>query len=719
MREIIGNSDSSAKDVENAKARLQEIADLLSKDYRININADTSSLEDAVNKVQQLNRMELINESSSLIKKATKGASKYKTDIEKIPGLEQQKKALEEQQNLYRGLQIDADLYKTSLLNGQISQEQYLTKMNELYNSAKEYGANIDESMIGSKITSYNSSEFLRQLGNGLLNASNSLKDVNDELNLANKNVTEFDDSTKKAAEYLAQALASDVKANNTFGANADISMIKQLGEQLVAAGKSTDELSIKFAMAKSGYTDFTAAITAGKEQEIAQNLIDFQKSIGAMTDSTITNAALMTSGFENVSKATEAGDDAIMKIINNMKSLGDTQSLFEGMNIDGISNKLTDMAHAVELIPANKSINIDASGNLSIIQEAENQIASLRSQGNVNVSVNADGAFSVLNTITGEIQTLQGIGATNLQVNANGNIDVLNQAKDVIATIDSKSAQINIDGQAYGLDQIEDAKKAAAGLENKNVNETVTGVFNGQPFIATAVEYQSKLQDVNKSQTVTGKFPGKSDIATAISYQSQLHDKDVKYTVTYKQNGNMPAHNASGTENWRGGLTYVNDQKISNPQEVIEHNGMRYWYEGKNVLANVPQGAKIYNAAESRKFINGSHRTGLERVPFDGYIAELHAGEQVLTAEEAADYSEKGLFAQAIDKLKEIFNRSSQSSEKGNSGSDGSQIVFSPTYQIYGSADREEIREGGRLSYKDFKEFYERMKRDERRKAF
>ena len=145
----------------------------------------------------------------------------------------------------------------------------------------------------------------------------------------------------------------------------------------------------------------------------------------------------------------------------------------------------------------------------------------------------------------------------------------------------------------------------------------------------------------------------------------------------------------------------------------------MRYWYEGKNVLANVPQGAKIYNAAESRKFINGSHRTGLERVPFDGYIAELHAGEQVLTAEEAADYSEKGLFAQAIDKLKEIFNRSSQSSEKGNSGSDESQIVFSPTYQIYGSADREEIREGGRLSYKDFKEFYERMKRDERRKAF
>ncbi len=36
---------------------------------------------------------------------------------------------------------------------------------------------------------------------------------------------------------------------------------------------------------------------------------------------------------------------------------------------------------------------------------------------------------------------------------------------------------------------------------------------------------------------------------------------------------------------------------------------------------------------------IDGSHAGGLARVPFDGYIAELHKGEQVLTKEEAKDY--------------------------------------------------------------------------------
>ncbi len=36
----------------------------------------------------------------------------------------------------------------------------------------------------------------------------------------------------------------------------------------------------------------------------------------------------------------------------------------------------------------------------------------------------------------------------------------------------------------------------------------------------------------------------------------------------------------------------------------------------------------------------DGSHRTGLDYVPFDGYIAELHKGERVLTAQEAKGYT-------------------------------------------------------------------------------
>lgn len=39
---------------------------------------------------------------------------------------------------------------------------------------------------------------------------------------------------------------------------------------------------------------------------------------------------------------------------------------------------------------------------------------------------------------------------------------------------------------------------------------------------------------------------------------------------------------------------------------------------------------------------VNGSHADGLNYVPFDGYIAKLHKGERVLTADEARDYNNR-----------------------------------------------------------------------------
>lgn len=40
---------------------------------------------------------------------------------------------------------------------------------------------------------------------------------------------------------------------------------------------------------------------------------------------------------------------------------------------------------------------------------------------------------------------------------------------------------------------------------------------------------------------------------------------------------------------------------------------------------------------ARLREHLSGSHAAGLDRVPYDGYLAELHADEAVLNAQEAA----------------------------------------------------------------------------------
>lgn len=68
----------------------------------------------------------------------------------------------------------------------------------------------------------------------------------------------------------------------------------------------------------------------------------------------------------------------------------------------------------------------------------------------------------------------------------------------------------------------------------------------------------------------------------------------------------------------------------------------------------------------------NGSHRNGLSYVPFDGYIAELHKGERVLTADENEQYGT-------------LFNKLSPNSNNSTNtyNTSGNNIVFSPNITI------------------------------------
>ena len=69
--------------------------------------------------------------------------------------------------------------------------------------------------------------------------------------------------------------------------------------------------------------------------------------------------------------------------------------------------------------------------------------------------------------------------------------------------------------------------------------------------------------------------------------------------------------------------------------------NGLVSWFNGiwNSLFGGLSVGVNV-NASSSG--INGSHAGGLSYVPFDGYIAELHKGERVLTADEARGYNNR-----------------------------------------------------------------------------
>ncbi|OLS02238.1 tape measure protein [Tissierella creatinophila] len=67
---------------------------------------------------------------------------------------------------------------------------------------------------------------------------------------------------------------------------------------------------------------------------------------------------------------------------------------------------------------------------------------------------------------------------------------------------------------------------------------------------------------------------------------------------------------------------------------------GVKKLWEGlKTFLKNPIEGVVNLFRRDKGGDVDGSHRTGLPRVPWDGYIAELHKGETVLTKDEADDY--------------------------------------------------------------------------------
>lgn len=77
----------------------------------------------------------------------------------------------------------------------------------------------------------------------------------------------------------------------------------------------------------------------------------------------------------------------------------------------------------------------------------------------------------------------------------------------------------------------------------------------------------------------------------------------------------------------------------------------------------------------ESARVVDGSHADGLDYVPYDGYIAELHKGERILTAEEAQVVMFAPQLMAALNSYRAFNAVSATSSGRENGSSDGSSL--------------------------------------------
>ena len=327
---------------------------------------------------------------------------------------------------------------------------------------------------------------------------------------------------------------------------------------------------------------------------------------------------------------------------------------------------------------------------------------------GNVNTS----GVQGVINTLqTSFISPTKNVDiSVNATDNASGKLQTAKNTVNGMPT--SKNISLNASGNAQTTAQ---QTQSAINL----IPPTKISFLNANGnAITTANKAQDAIQKIPTSKTIPVNISG-SAVSTATRIRNAVNDLPTSKTITIniKTNGSVP-NLARGIRNAPGGTYMVNDQNISDPREVIEHDGIRYWYDNRNVITTLPRGANVYSAAESRAFIDGSHRNGLRRVPFDGYIAELHRNEQILTDDEAEDYRNGGVFARAIDRLR--YTRAERDSATDSGAGGGSYTInYSPNIVIEGDADEAAINRAFRQSYEEFKNNMERYNRDLRRTSF
>ena len=143
-----------------------------------------------------------------------------------------------------------------------------------------------------------------------------------------------------------------------------------------------------------------------------------------------------------------------------------------------------------------------------------------------------------------------------------------------------------------------------------------VYGIINAIPQLATAAiqaiiqfaSYITSPENVEKIQTL-GPDLVAALVYGIVNFLDPFIDAGSKVVDSIKQ---------GISDAWEGLKTWFNNLWDS-------------LFKNRSVDVNV-------NATSSG--VNGSHAGGLAYVPFDGYIAELHKGERVLTASEASEYN-------------------------------------------------------------------------------
>lgn len=412
--------------------------------------------------------------------------------------------------------------------------------------------------------------------------------------------------NTESAIEQTTEAAKNALEKN----AKDTVDAIKDNKDQKIDAMNETDE---KAAQAVEGST---------KEQEALENKSDGTENAKEDTKSTelpddlgenVLNA--VSNSIENIKdgklKDLELGKTVMDSISESLstdnmdfKELGFGESLMgaisESLSTDNLDFK--ELGFGESLMSAiSESLSVDNMdfGKLGFGESLMSAISTSLSADNMDFSQISIGE-SVMN----------GISSSLAETDFSG-LDIGTKITDTINASMGESVELhpnftvvpgNIDTSSLTSAITESVSALTGDTSALSVSANVEGIVNYElgtyPQEVPAVNgisnytlgtYPTEAPDITGSASYTGSFPTSAPTLYGT----------VVYTASF-------GHFAHGTRNAPEGLAYLNDDGSADPRELVEHNGQFLMYEGRNVLAPLSAGDRVFTSSETKDILSG-----------------------------------------------------------------------------------------------------------------
>jgi|GEM_PF-1239261 len=263
------------------------------------------------------------------------------------------------------------------------------------------------------------------------------------------------------------------------------------------------------------------------------------------------------------------------------------------------------------------------------------------------------EGAFETMVRLASQTNIFSNyVGKLGLKFNGVGvgAIDTTQQIADLSGGFD----QLNTNMSSYYQNFTSDADKTKdglaaiskvlvdVGLKMPTTREGFVALVKAADLSTDAGQAQfAALMDVNQAfaQLVPATENVKSQLGTiydsiASALKTMRGDSEAIEKLQYDQ---AKATLATALAIAQAGGSLANFAGLDDAISAITHLDQNNFATMLDYLTEHGTATGLLTQLQGYTVVNGSHANGLERVPFNGYIAELHQGERVLTASQAS----------------------------------------------------------------------------------